>query len=188
LNSSQLLDKNTKSFQIKKYKIQDENNQTLGLIKFKTGFRGEEYRLVEPGGSILVKIRPESLFGKSYFIEDNSKKILGIAEDWDSFYTLENKIGDRILNGEIRDYPTRFEITDENENLVASFSMVKTGSKIQKLFGNWNDQFVLHLHGQSTDRTILLGFFVFVYYRTLNNESLNLKDAVDAGTHGGFST
>lgn len=179
--SSPLLDKNTEAYVIKKYQIQDESHKTLGLIKFKTGLRGEEYRLVDSSGSILIKIRPKSFFGKSYFVEDNSKKIIGLVEDCNSHCILEDKSNDIFLCGEQRTEHNIFEITDENEKLVASFSMVKTGSKKQRLFRSWNDQFVLHVHDLSMDRKILLGFFVFVYYRTMSHESPNWKDGVSLG-------
>ena len=98
---------------IKKYQIQDKNDKTLGLMKFKTGLRGEEYRLVEPGGSILIKIRPGSFFGKSYFVEDNSKNKIGLVRDSNSYYILEDKSRDIFLCGELRIEPKRFEIADE---------------------------------------------------------------------------
>ena len=183
--SSQLLDKNTEAYVIKKYQIQDENHKTLGLIKFKTGLRGEEYRLIDSSGSILIKIRSKSFFGKSYFVEDNSKKIIGLVKDFNSYYILEDKSRNIFLCGEQRTEHNRFEITDEKEKLVASFSMVKTGSKKQRLFGSWNDQFVLHIHDLSLDRKILLGFFVFVYYRTLSHEGPSWKDGVNAGSNVG---
>ena len=59
---------------------------------------------------------------------------------------------------------------------MTNLSLLKTGNNKQRLFGNWNAQFVLHIHDLSFDRKILMSFFLFVYYRILDNDSTDWKD------------
>jgi len=167
--SARLLDQNIEAYVINgkdksKTLIQDDKKNTLAIIK-----DGET--LVLPNGKILIKIRNKSTFNQDMIMEDSEKKIIGVIKHQEiETFALRDKNKDILLIGTaIPSKSPHCEITDKNQNLIASFSMMATGNKRQRWFGDWYDQYILHIHDMSFSRIILLGFFTCVHYEFIRS-------------------
>ena len=152
-----------------KAQIQDENGIILGMIK--GDFVTYGCSLIGKGGKIVVKLRRKSLFKHDMFMEDSNKKIIGIVEHEKEVVFLKNKNQDIVLTGALNEEKCQlYEISDTNDNLIASFSMLDTGSLTQRWFKDWNTKYILHVHDLSFDRTVLLGFFSCIHYKLTRSD------------------
>lgn len=177
MSTSQLLDQNIESYVISgknasKTIIEDQGNNTLALIK-ETSLGGGCV-LVVPGGKTIVKIRSKFM-SSDMIMEDSEKKIIGKIKNQKGILILQDKTKEPLLIGTwfTRKFPY-CEITDKNQNLIASFSMTLTSNRKRRWFSQWYDKYTLHIHDLSFSRLILLGFFTYVHYELSKPNSMPL--------------